>query len=141
MADSPKINSTGTLVDALVTEVADEQAILLEGSTPEKDSEDPFVTVTDPMMLEQNKEAIENALDGGTFGDAVGASEENAFLTAFSNAYSRGTQSRSARFLAAHRRFLGSIDPTGVLNKQLRGIGTKVDPNFITQIVEESDEE
>ena len=142
MADKVQINSTGLLCDALVAEVKAEETILLQGEFPEKQETDPFESVTDPLLLEKNKTALEGALDGvsGSAGDGVGANEENAFLTAFSNTYARGTQSRSKRFLAAHRRYLDSAETPGVLNKQLRGIGTKVDSNWITGIVNETEQ-
>ena len=114
----------------LSTELAGRENELLKGA-PQTTADDPFQFIGETTTLAENTHALEHALDAsGIDSEMVGCQEANAFLTGFANTHRRRHLPRTAAWKRAHERTLLARLDTGVVARQLAGIGVKVDPVY-----------
>jgi len=132
---STPILNVGQLCARLNDELVARENELLTG-TPQDKTEDLVQAVEQPAVLEQNKNQLVNTAlqPGGTDGVMLGCQEANAFLTGFANAHHRRYLPRVLQWKRAHERTLRAGLATGVLGRQLQGIGEKADSVFVLQV-------
>lgn len=124
------IKNVSDVCDRLNTELAGREAELLEGA-PQVTADDPFQLIGETTTLAENKDELDHALDAsGIDSEMVGCQEANAFLTGFANTHRRRHLPRAAAWKRAHERTLLARLDTGVVARQLAGIGVKVDPVY-----------
>ena len=129
-----EINSVVTLCDALLERKKEFTDTLLSG-TPSDKVEDKFTSAAAESFLKGTVASLDASFDGD-LNAFIGALESNAFLGAFQSQYMMRQQSRMQRWLAIYNTYRQFSATDGLINRQLKGIGTKVDSHYLNKLNE-----
>ena len=98
---------------------------------------DPFTAADLPDFLEQSILGVNDALanPASQKGMYVGNMEHNAYLASFQRARQATSRGRIANWAARYTDVNVKADAVGPFGLQLRGIGVKLDDEFINKIL------
>ena len=130
----PDIDSVVTLCDALSLRKKELTDTLLSGVAADR-VEDVFTQAGTEDFLKGTVTSLDAAFDG-ELNAFLGALESNAFMGAFQTQYMLRQRSRMSRWLAIYDTYRQFAAEEGLINRQLKGVGTKVDAHYLTQMNE-----